>query len=67
MRPIFRDVTVGTDRADTGAVHVVDCALVFLIHKIFHFMTGYAEFFAVGGFHGGVETTPENNAGHKDA
>jgi hypothetical protein len=45
----------------------VDGLLVLLIDVVAHFVTAYAELHGVGGFHGGVEPAPENDAGDEAA
>ena len=61
VNPGAGHVTVGAGGSDTGAVGVVYGWPVLLIDILFHFVTADTELQIVGRFHGGVESTPEDN------
>src|SRR5574343_736577 len=65
VHPVLGHVAVRADRANAGAVGVVDGFLVFLVNGVAHLVAGDAEFKGIGGFHGGVESAPEEDAGNE--
>ena len=67
VRPVMGDVTVRTGCPDAGTVGIMDGRFQFRIDIFTHFVTPDTELFRVGDFQGGVETTPENDAGNETA
>ncbi len=55
-------MAIGANRADAGAVVVVDGVLIFLVYVVVHFMARDTELLRVGPFHDGVEAAPEQDA-----